>query len=473
MRGRACRAGLVFAIASVLAGCASLTGERDMADVSAFSERTLGTPARLIRSGEERQEARAGVDLLLAQPLSAEDAVRISLTYSPGLQALLHENVSASAEATQTARLANPVFTFERLVRHGPDGVDKDIGRMLAFSVFELLTLPARLESAGFRQQQLRVKGAADVMQAAAETRQAWVRAVSAQQAVLYFERVREAADASAELARRMQAAGNFSRLQRAREQAFSADAVAQLARAKLAATGAREALVRALGLDAGQAAILKLPDRLADLPGQPMDEKAVGASLVEDRLDVRMARADLAYLAKQMGLTQAGRFIDGLHVAAVRNSETGKAPQKGFEVELPLPIFDFGDARRAGAEANYRAALNRTIGVAGVASSQLRESYATYRTAYDLARHYRDEVVPLRQAIAEETLLKYNGMLISVFELLADSREQVASVIQSIEAQRDFWLADANLRASLVGKPLEGPSMEGRPAAGVRAGRH
>ncbi|MDT9071544.1 hypothetical protein RSW38_25760, partial [Escherichia coli] len=71
-----------------------------------------------------------------------------------------------------------------------------------------------------------------------------------------------------------------------------------------------------------------------------------------------------------------------------------------------------------------------------------MREQYSAYRTAYDLARHYRDEIVPLRKTIAEENVLRYNGMLIGVFELLADAREQITSVSQAIDAQRDFWLA-------------------------------
>jgi outer membrane protein TolC len=93
-------------------------------------------------------------------------------------------------------------------------------------------------------------------------------------------------------------------------------------------------------------------------------------------------------------------------------------------------------------------------------AQSHLRESYLGYRTSYDLARHYRDEIVPLRKTIADENLLRYNGMLISVFELLADAREQVSSVRQAIGAQRDFWLADAMLRSTLIGRPVEGVAL-------------
>ena len=95
-----------------------------------------------------------------------------------------------------------------------------------------------------------------------------------------------------------------------------------------------------------------------------------------------------------------------------------------------------------------------------------MRESYSAYRTAYDLARHYRDEVVPLRKRISEENLLRYNGMLISVFELLADSREQVTGVTGYVEALRDFWVAETNLQTALTGRS---PRRGGCPPDGRR----
>lgn len=79
---------------------------------------------------------------------------------------------------------------------------------------------------------------------------------------------------------------------------------------------------------------------------------------------------------------------------------------------------------------------------------SEVRESFSAYRTAYDLARHYRDEVVPLRKRISDKNLLRYNGMLASVFELLADSKDQIASVTGAVEALRDYWVAETNLQA-------------------------
>ena len=90
-----------------------------------------------------------------------------------------------------------------------------------------------------------------------------------------------------------------------------------------------------------------------------------------------------------------------------------------------------------------------------GDAGSGVRESYAAYRAAYEISRHYKDEVIPLRQVMAEENILRYNGMIIGVFELLADARDQVSAVISAISADQQFWLADAALRANLIGRPM------------------
>jgi outer membrane protein TolC len=190
----------------------------------------------------------------------------------------------------------------------------------------------------------------------------------------------------------------------------------------------------------------------------------------MDQRLDVRMAQANLEFVAREQGLTRITSLVNGLEAGVTRKSETGLALQKGYEFSLPLPIFDLGDATRARAQATYMAAFNRAAQLAVEAQSQVREDYGAYRTAYEVARHYRDEIVPLRKAIAEENMLRYNGMLIGVFELLADAREQVSSVVQAIEAQRDFWLADAALQATLIGRPV--PGMATSPDGGSAPSR-
>ena len=144
-------------------------------------------------------------------------------------------------------------------------------------------------------------------------------------------------------------------------------------------------------------------------------------------------------------------------------NAENTKSTRRGFELDIRLPLFDWGSAQRDMLNAQSLAAANRYDATVRGAASQLREGYSAYRTAYDIARHYRDEIVPLRQAMADENVLRYNGMLIGVFELLAEARDQISSVTNAINAQQQFWLADAALAASVMGKPTAaGGSMAG-----------
>ncbi len=158
--------------------------------------------------------------------------------------------------------------------------------------------------------------------------------------------------------------------------------------------------------------------------------------------------------MAANLGLTETTRFINVLEVGASRETEGINEPyRRGYELALELPLFDFGTARVAMAETLYRQSLDRAAQTAIDARSEVREAYRHYRLAHDIARHYRDEIVPLRKRIAEENLLRYNGMLIGVFDLLADARSQIASVTGYVEALRDFWFAEADLGMATIGR--------------------
>jgi len=307
------------------------------------------------------------------------------------------------------------------------------------------------VESRRFAQTQGMV--AMNVLSLAAETRKAWVQAVAAQESVRYAAQVMQAAEASAELARRMAQAGNFNRLQQSREQSFYAEAALGLARAQQAQQAKRERLTRLMGLWGAQTAF-RLPERLPDLPAQARELPAIERIAIEQRLDVQGARLAAEQTASNLGLTRSTRFINVLELGLSYNTSNEGWTERGWEVAFELPLFDWGTARVAKAESIYMQAVNRAAETAINARSEVREAYGAYRSAWDIARHHRDEIVPLRQRIQEENVLRYNGMLIGVFELLADARAQITSVNAAIDALRDFWIAQADLDMALIGKP-------------------
>lgn len=65
--------------------------------------------------------------------------------------------------------------------------------------------------------------------------------------------------------------------------------------------------------------------------------------------------------------------------------------------------------------------------------------------------------------------------MLSSVFELLADARSQITSINAAIEAQRDFWVADAELQFVIHGGSFAITSLAGTaaPVAAPAAAAH
>ncbi len=251
----------------------------------------------------------------------------------------------------------------------------------------------------------------------------------------------------------------------------FYAEITAQLASARLAATTERERLVRAMGLW-GDDLKFRLPDALPPLPRAAKAAPSIEVEAIRRRIDVQIARVEVETLAKTYGLTGATRFINLLEVGgrARRMQEPGGEPvnQSGAGVEFQIPLFDFGETRVRQAEATYMQAVNRLAAKAVTARSEAREAYQTYRSAYDIARHYQREVLPLRKIISDETLLRYNAMQIDIFALLAEARQRIASTTAAIAAERDFWLADVNLRAAVTGGGTVSPAA---PATTCRGG--
>ena len=462
----------VLALSTIvlLAGCVSFSEDGGFGEVGkAVAGRGAGE-AQWIRSADEADSAAARVKELLAQPLTTQAAVQIALLNNRGLQARYAELGIAEADLVQASRWSGPTLSFARLKRG--DEVEREAS--VSFDVLGLIAIPWSTKAQEHRFAAARHRAADQTMRLAFDTRRAWLQAVAAQQTAKYMEDVRQAAEASAELARRMAAAGNSPRLTRDREQALYADATAQLARARQAQVAARENLTRLMGLWGADVAY-KLPESLPDLPQAAREGGELEAEALRQRLDVQAARREADGLARSLGLTRVTRYVDLFEVGFARSREDDGPVEHGVDLAFRIPIFDFGGPRAARAEHLYMQAVNRATDTAVRARSEAREAYSAYRTAFDLARHYRDEIVPLRKRISEEVLLRYSGMLSSVFELLADSRDAVASVIASLEAQRDFWMAEADLQMVLTtGSPgTSGAAMKASMPAAPAGGGH
>ena len=447
------------ALASLaLAGCASVSPDGLRSNVNEHTQSRLPADARLPSTDAKAQEqAQQHISRWLAQPVDADTAVRIALLNNPGLQAQLAELGVQDAQRVQALTLPNPSFSFGRF--RNPD--EREIERQLSFGLVNIITLPWRTRWLGWQLEQATLTSAQQVLRVAADTRRAWLRAVAAQQVLTANERMQEAASLGAELAQRMGKVGNFNKLDQAREIASQQQATAQLARARLNATLEREQLARQMGLW-GQQLTFSLPAQLPALPASAADLRSsddVEATALRQRLDLGALRRDLEVTAQRSGWAGVGAVFGDIgasfsnNTSGPRNPGSGEHSTKtlGWELDLPLPIFDWGSAARGMAQNQFTrsAALLRDNALR--ARSEARGSWLRYRTAWDLAHQQHTEVLPLAQLVQDETVLRYNGMFVSVWQLLAQARATTQAVATATEAQRDFWLAHTDMQLALT----------------------
>jgi outer membrane protein TolC len=462
----------VLTATSLLSSCTWFAPDAGMGVVATIAQQELKKDAAAIRSPEEAEAAGATVRRLLGRTLTADAAVQVALLNNRGLQAAYDELAIADAERVGQSLPPNPTYSWRR-IQAGP-ALESEM--QLVTDIIALATLPARSEIAAERFHQAQLRAAEETLRVAHEARRAYYRAVAARELVHFLTQSQSAAEAATQLAARLGETGAMNKLDQAREQVFYADLTAQLATARQREASEREALIRAMGLWGGNLEF-KLPNALPAVPRRVQTLAGIEVDAVARRVDLQIARIELDVLAKPYGLTQATRFINILDAGYADKLEKRvdeRALMRGFDVRLQIPIFDFGEVRVRQAEANYMQAVNRLLELAVNARSEARDAYRSYRSAYDIAGHYQREVLPLRKIISDETLLRYNAMLIDVFALLAEARQRIAATITAIEAKRDFWLATVNLKAAVAGGGSSGNrAEETRPISSGGMGRN
>lgn len=449
------RAVVVAIVGLLAAGCAKFTDDGGMAPVTDGIRREIGRDAVKLSSPEDMRRARERVQALLAEPLSEEAAIQIALLNNRGLQAAYNDLGISEADYVQASLPPNPAIVLNRTFGTGSF---VEFGFQLVGNLLASATLPSRTEIARREFEEARYRAIATTLSLTIDVRRAYVRALAAQQRLALLEQARQTADASAQMMKQLGETGAANKLDQARVSAFYADLSVQVAQARLAVTTSREALTRILGLWGSDLAY-RLPARLPALPAAADALADVEVDAMRRRVDLIVLRYEIATLAKSANFVNATRYLSFLELGLgyrneVETGGTGEQTSKnryGIELGIVIPVFDTGQARMTAAQEIYMRGINRLVERSVNARSEARVAYATYRATYDIARYYQSRIVPLRRQISSEVLLRYNGMLTDVFEVLIEERERINASIASLDALRDYHLAVADLQAALI----------------------
>lgn len=461
------RFGLPLAGATLLASCASVSPEKGFSDVRALvADRGIaqlhwnqGTPADA--------EALQAVRELLKSELTADAAVQIALLDNRRLQATLEDIGIAQADLVQAGLLSNPIFHGEiRFPAHPTSPLELDVLE----NFFDLLLLPMRKRVAASQFEAVKLRVADAVLELASKTRSDFYSMQGAQQQVEMRRTIVLSEEAAVDAAERLHAAGNLTDLELANEQALLARARIELAAAEGQLLEAREVLTTAMGLWAEDIAITIAP-QLPDLPEVEIDAAGLETLAVARRLDLAAARADVEASARAAGFASyqaiAPRFDMGFHSEREPDGLTTIGPS----LDIPIPIFDQGRPAKARALAMLRQSEQRYAALAIEARSQVRRARNHMLAARKRAEYEHAVVLPLRQQILQETLLRYNGMLVGVFQLLQAKEAEIEAGQEYIESLLEYWMARTELERAVGGRlPDANAAADAKPETGAQA---
>lgn len=292
----------------------------------------------------------------------------------------------------------------------------------------------------------------------------AWFDAVAARQQLSLAVEQREAASTGAELGRRMVQAGNWSQARLMREQLVETSARQAWATAQLAQAQADERLAGLLGhwnTQAAATALAALPAELPPLPaqlspGEGLTPADVEAAVLRSHPTLAWQRQEAERRRQALGGDRLNAWNRAVDSALAQTASPWQAPEIS---DLRL-LNDHALERAVEAEAALLSLAAERRAMARNAWGQLQARHAGARLA-------QDELVRLHTALGQETLLRYNGMLLSTWDLLAQARERMAALGEAVQARRDFWLAQTDWQALLAGGDFE---LSGS-AAGARSG--
>lgn len=233
-------------------------------------------------------------------------------------------------------------------------------------------------------------------------------------------------------------------------------DVAAQARKSWLAAISARQLLRYQRDAVVSAEAAAELGQRMADVGNwSQLQQAPVRIALNSARIDLK--RAEYTAAQAQADLIKVLQ-LGGVH-SSVDLPET--LP------ELPSRVLTPDELRQHLAE--VMAALPRAEGLQANANAPL--AYEAYQASHAMALASRD-VLNLRIYIADETVLHYNGMLKSVWDVLGEARNRSQAAVDAVGMQRDFWIAEADLQWVLLGgAPERFVSLGGSSGSSASAG--
>jgi cobalt-zinc-cadmium efflux system outer membrane protein len=412
-------------------------------------ERT-GKTVRWEEDQAAHEQAVQDVRQLLRKPLTVETAVQIALLNNRSLQATFEEIGLSAADLIEAATIPNPKIDLAiRFPDKPPSGTYIDYSAALDFLSIIMIPLKKRVAKDQLEAVALRV--ADETLELVSQVKGAFYSLQASQQLLKRFQLIADTSAASLDLAQRQHEAGNITDLAMAQQQASYSRSRLDIATTEAEIRRNREKLDRLLGLW-GADTDWQIAGELPEVPSSEVPMRSLERLAISQRLDLQADYLHFTSQVKNLGLTKAFRLLGALDFGIESERETDSQTRTGPTFAIELPIFNQGQARIARGEAALRQSQDRFEALAVDIRSQIRELRDELASKREIARFYKDELLPGQRRILNESLINYNAMAIGNFELFTTKAEEARTEREYIEAVRDYWMTRAELERAVGG---------------------
>jgi len=451
--------------ALVAGGCGSVPSAKEsLKPVAAAVTERAGPEVQFAwaQSADEQAAIDDRVNTLLREPLNLDSAVQIAVLKSPSLRIALAEIQLSQADILAASRLANPTLTASlRWPNSRPRGPDAEFS--FAADLLNGLLIPLRRHWAEREVAGAQARMADEMVRLITDVKKALVTFEAHQLLHARIVDVLAADAATAELAQRQFEAGNINQLDQLNQESAAQEAQLALLADEQSIREDREALTRLLGLRDDHWRVeetLSAPPALSFLAGDVL----IGQAL-QQRLDLKAARQAVENARAALDLKKRTRWLPASIETGIDTERESPGDRlTGPTLSFALPIFNQGqdEVLRLTAEVSREKARADSLEIA--IASDVRVARARVQTAAQMVSFYTSTLLPQRHQIVRETLLHYNAMQKSSYEVLAAKQQELAAQREEIEALRQYWLARADLERAVGSAKLLTDPAASRP---------
>lgn len=438
-----------------LTGCATVSQDESFDPVKNTVRERLGFEVVWDAAEAEERAAEFTTEAFAGDEITIDEAIRVALLYNPDLQSRFEDLGIARARLIQATLLPNPVVDIELLFIEG--GAGEILELTLTQSVIEALLMPLRRQVAEARLEEAQARLVGDVLDLVTETRTTYRRLQAQEQLVELYMHATDSTYLSAEMASRLREAGNVPQLEVSRERAMHEEMKQRLAESKMRRDELRSELALLMGLVGPAALDWAVTHRLPAPVQLGVSPEDIERTSIEASVDLRARRAEVIALGRRSGVERIEAVFPELAAGVTADREADGTWAVGPVASVPIPIFNWGQ----GASAEYRSRLRRAYRDYTAFAQRVRHTararFTTSESAAARALHLRNDVIPLRNAVTQQTQEQFNAMQVGVFALLDAKRREIETAEAYIQTLREHWVARAEMESILLGRLPQG----------------